>query len=38
MARTNIGEVQETKYGIHGLENMPGQKKDKNTEITKGRK
>lgn len=29
VARINIGEVQETKYGIQGLENMPGPKKKK---------
>lgn len=36
MARTSTGEVKETKYGTQGLENTPGQKKDKNTVITKG--
>lgn len=42
MVRRNIGDVQETKYGIQGLEYIPEQgkkkKMDKNTEITRGRK
>lgn len=36
MARTNIGEVEETKYGIQGLEYIPEERK--NTEKTRGRK